>query len=265
MKEFRNARIITHQLFQRFWSCGLIGGMVVAICGRNVSAQEAVNVILSKADQNGSFEEVIFAPWSGGERVADLTKAPDGIAYARTNPALASRADLFRFFPAVATERRNFLLTFKARVDTGGFQTVKASLAGRRQANSFLYAAPNGLEGLKSVNGEWETYRYLFQFPEPWDLTRSMQISFIYNDGNPGDRGYLDAVTLVQLPMLPAGETILLISVGEEIVIVFEGVLQMSDNLSDPQRWVDVDPAPMSPWLVPHEWKERFFRVRGLP
>lgn len=249
---------------ERFRSPGFLVAALAALWGHGALGSEAT-VIVSAAVQNGSFEEEPFAPWSGGERIPAPAEAPDGIAIARTVAATVSRADLFRSFPAVANDRRTVLLTFKARVDVGGFQTVTAAFFGRRQDGSFLHAAPNGLDARRSVSDGWESYRYLFQFPEAWDLTQHMQISFLFNNGKKGDRGYLDKVMLVQLPTLPNGEKMLLVPVGEEIVILFEGTLQMSDDLSDAQGWADVDPVPSSPWLVPHDWRIRFFRVRMVP
>jgi len=170
--------------------------LLLAISG--IGSVSAMPVI-SPSLLNGSFEDGALSPWSGGLVSENSSFALEGAWFAETE-ATVNRSSLFIFFDSVPNDITEFSLSFYARASTGGFSDVSASLSGRKEDNSFLYADVTTSSGNTLSTSEWMEYTYEFNFLEVWDTTKQMGLSIDFSGGNPGDLGYLDSVTLTQVP-----------------------------------------------------------------
>jgi hypothetical protein len=156
-------------------------------------------VIVDSNNFNGSFESGSIAPWSGGSVVNDAHFSVDGEWYAQT-VALGDRGSIFLHFPAVSPDQLDFTLTFYVRTAEMGFSKAWGYLFARREDNSIFNAS--AIESIiSSVRvEEWTHFHYQFRFHEPWDSSRTMSVGVSFDGGAPGSIGFVDAVTLTQIP-----------------------------------------------------------------
>ena len=168
---------------------------LIVICVAHVGfASPLIDVV----NRNGGFETGVMSPWSGGEALFGPTQAYAGSWYA-SSTAQATRASVFQFFPSPATDHQDFILSFAARTHAEGFANVEGYLSARRADGSFFNAVV--LDSDTNVLATtWTEFRYVFRFVELWDVSRSLSVGVNFQDGSSGDVGYLDAVTLVQVP-----------------------------------------------------------------
>lgn len=230
------------------------------LCGSSTFAFS--DAIIGAGLRNGDFESVLLSPWGGGEKVDDSSVAAKGKGAARLvgNPF---RCDLFHFFPAPPVDRRFFVVTYQAKAGAIGFANPHMpSLGGRRQDGSFIYATRLKIVAPSAVSTEWERHTYLFEFTEEWARHLEFNLSLGFSGGIEGSTAFIDDVILVQLPAIPPRGELLLTTVGDEVVVSFDGILQMNEDLSNPMGWADVNPVPSAPWVVPSTWRKRFFRIR---
>ena len=170
--------------------------LLLAISG--IGSVSAMPVISSSL-LNGSFEDGVLSPWSGGLVTENSDFAFEGSWFAETE-ATANRSSLFIFFDSAPNEITEFSLSFHSQASPSGFSVVSASLSGRKEDNSFLYADVITSSGSTLSTSGWTEYTYEFSFAEAWDTTKSMGLSIDFSGGTPGALGYLDSVTLTQVP-----------------------------------------------------------------
>ena len=156
-------------------------------------------VVIGPNTLNGSFESGEISPWGDGSVVSNGGFAAEGNWYAQTKPDMW-RAGIWQFFPAVSTSMPVFTLSFRLRDGTPAYTAaVGCALSGRRQDNTWLSSSQVQLSAPPPNGDEWVEHRYVFTFNEPWDESRSMQLTIDWNDGATNSIGYLDDVRLTQI------------------------------------------------------------------
>lgn len=85
--------------------------------------------------------------------------------------------------------------------------------------------------------------------------------SIVVSDPVSGAFGNYDDLSLAFVEAVPSEESKVGIAKGEggEVVLNFTGILQISDDL---ETWVDVDPTPVSPYVVPTSGGAVYYRSR---
>ena len=173
----------------------------------SVGAQQ---ILIGPTTRNGSFEDVVTAPWGLIDSVIqDPSFASHGSWYASasavgTPNGLARTASYQVSLPAYPANGLEFLLRFDARVGTSGFTALSCALnANNTDGMSQPFVrTPIATPPLSTVS--WNTFVYEFRLPPTWDGGGGNQLTIGFQSfsAQPGTTyyGFLDNVVLEQIP-----------------------------------------------------------------
>ena len=181
----------------------LIGGTSFSIMLFSLSSH-AQGVLIGPSTRNGSFEDGMLTPWVSGAQVQhNAGFASDGAYYASFQSSLVRPISAVQNLLPNPSDGLTFMVSFDARMDSPGLNTVSSWMGARTPGGAPLSATVITILAPPLSASVWQTYQYELQMPAGWGaagVTFGINFSNDQPLGGVTHTAFLDNVNLTQIP-----------------------------------------------------------------